>query len=292
MFGKSRQLNRVLLATAILLLCPAGAMAQRSPLIPNEVLITAWEHSDKVDIAPTVKEVGFNTIWTHDKAYDGTYKLEDTLMYRHLNTPGVTYVIAKIERSVWGWKHDQSMAHAEWIAKLALTEKRIIGIYLNDFYGEMDAVKRPEAEKDPRSQGGRTDAQWREIIAKIRATNPKLPIWLPCYPRMEMDRAFDYDFDGVVASFYGERLLPYADEVLSIISKKFKGKTIIAGLYLNSGTVPGWQNPEEYKQTLATFVRYINENKIHGLRIFRVADLQQRPEFATWAKEAIEKINR
>lgn len=288
----SKHLKCALLAVAVLLLCVGGLYAQRSPLIPNEVLISAWEHSDKVDIAPTVKEVGFNTIWTHDKAYDGTYKLEDTLMYRHMNTPGVKYVIAKIERSIWGWNHEQSLAHADWIAKQSLSEKRIIGVYLNDFYGEMEAARRPPAKPDPRSQGGRTDAQWREIISRIRAGNPNLPIWLPCYPRNELDYPFDYDFDGVVVSFYGERLLPYADEVLSIITKKFKGKTIVAGLYLNSGTVPGWQTEEEYKRTLATFVRLINENKIHGLRIFRVADLQQRPEYATWAKEAIEKIKR
>src|SRR5512138_3109484 len=117
----SRYLTRGLLAAAISLLFVAGAFAQRSSRIPNETLISAWEHDSKVDIAPTVKEVGFNTIWTHDRAYD-RYKLEDTLMYRHMNIPGVKYVIAKIERSVWGWNHEQSLAHADWIAKVSLTE--------------------------------------------------------------------------------------------------------------------------------------------------------------------------
>jgi hypothetical protein len=291
MNNPSIYLKRTLVPAATALLCAAAAFAQRSPLIPNEVLISAWEHSDKVDIAPTVKEVGFNTIWTHDRAYDG-YKLEDTLMYRHMNAPGVKYIIAKIERSVWGWNHQQSLAHADWIARVSLNEPRIIGVYLNDFYGEMDALRRVPEKPDPRNQGGRTDAQWREIIAHLRAGNPRLPIWLPCYPRMELDKPFDYDFDGIVCSFYGERLLPYADEVLSIISKKFSGKTIIAGVYLNSGTVRGWQEPAEYQRTLATFVKYINAGKIHGLRIFTVGNLQQRPEYAKWAREAIDKIIR
>ena len=67
---------------------------------PTEPLISVWEHSDKVDIAPMVKEIGFNTVWTHDKPYDGIMKLEDTLMYRHMKTPGVKYIIAKIERGI------------------------------------------------------------------------------------------------------------------------------------------------------------------------------------------------
>jgi hypothetical protein len=54
-----------------------------SASLPSEPLISVWEHSAKVDIAPTVKEVGFNTVWTHDKPYSGQ-KLEETLMYKQL----------------------------------------------------------------------------------------------------------------------------------------------------------------------------------------------------------------
>ena len=89
-----------------------------------------------------VKEVGFNTVWTHDKPYDGTMKLEDTLMYRHMKTPGVKYIIAKIERGIWGWTFDQAMRHAAWIAELSLTHKEIIGLYLNDFYEETEKTAR------------------------------------------------------------------------------------------------------------------------------------------------------
>jgi hypothetical protein len=81
-------------------------------------------------------------------------RLEDSLMYRHMTTPGVKYVIAKIERSVWGWNHEQSLKHADWIA--------------------------------------------------------------------------------------GVCLIPYAEELLSVAQRKFAGKTVIAGLYLNSGTESRW----------------------------------------------------
>jgi len=106
------------------------ATSDSSASLPSEPLISVWEHDAKVDIAPIVKEIGFNTVWTHDKPYDGAMKFEDTLMYRHMNTPGIKYVIAKIERGIWGWKFDQAIRHAEWIANVSLTHKNIIGLYL------------------------------------------------------------------------------------------------------------------------------------------------------------------
>jgi hypothetical protein len=278
-------------AAVVLLLCIAPAYANGKVNMPAEPMIQVWEHSAKVDIGPIVKQVGFNTVWTHDRAYDG-YSLEDTLMYRHLNTPGVKYVIAKIERSVWGWNHEQSLKHADWIAKASRDDKRIIGVYLNDFYGEIDAARRPPAKPDPRSQGGRTEEQWREIIARLRAGNPELAIWVPCYPRNELGRPFDFDIDAVIFNFYAQGLIPYAEELLSIAQKKFKGKTVIAGLYLNSGTERRWLTEEEFKGLMSLFVRLINERKIHGLRIFRSEDMIKRPEFATWAAEATAKIKR
>jgi hypothetical protein len=219
-------------------------------------------------------------------------RLEDSLMYRHMTTPGVKYVIAKIERSVWGWNHEQSLKHADWIAGVSRTDKRISGVYLNDFYGEMDAARRPPEKPDPRSQGGRTPEQWREIIARLRAGNPGLAIWVPCYPRNELARPFDFDFDAVIFNFYAHSLIFYAEELLSIAQRKFEGKTVIAGLYLNSGTESRWLTEGEFKHLMAVFVRFINEGRIHGLRIFRAEDLQKRPEFATWAKEALQNLKR
>jgi hypothetical protein len=107
-------------------------------------------------------------------------------MYTHMRTPGIKYVIAKIERGIWGWKFDQAMAHAEWIANLSLTRS----------------------------------------------------------------------------------------------------------VYLNAGSERRWWKEQEYKQLLDFFVQDINEGKLCGLRIFRVENLQQRPEYATWAKEALANLKR
>ena len=248
-------------------------------------VITVWEHSARVDIGPVVEAVGFNTVWTHDKAYSGE-PLEETLMYRHLQTPGVKYVIAKIERSIWGWNHEQSLKHADWIAKLSLTHKGIIGVYLNDFYGEMEAK-----EKTP-EKGGRTPEQWREIIARIRAGNPRLSIWVPCYPPRELEYPFDFDIDAVIFNVYNTKQIPNAEKMLIETEKKFPGKPIITGLYLSSGSEKRWITEEEFKSLMDLFVRHINEGKTVGLRVFRAQNLEERPEYATWAKEALAKLKR
>jgi hypothetical protein len=41
---------------------------------------------------------------------------------------------------------------------------------------------------------------------------------------------------------------------------------------------------------LRIFVKHINEGKTVGLRIFRAADLKERPEFMIWAKEALKDL--
>jgi len=257
------------------------ASASESVTFPSEPLISVWEHSVKVDIAPTVKEVGFNTVWTHDKPYSGQ-KLEETLMYTHMRTPGIKYVIAKIERGIWGWKFDQAMAHAEWIANLSLTRGEIVGLYLNDFIEEMEKT----------NEGGHSASEFRQIIAKAKSINPRLPIWVPCYPPRELEKPFDFDIDAIIFSFYNTKVLQDHAKLVDQALKKFPGKPLMGSVYLNAGSERRWLNEQEYKQLLDFFVQDINEGKLCGLRIFRVENLQQRPEYATWAKEALANLKR
>ncbi len=257
------------------------ASASDSATLPSEPLISVWEHSAKVDIAPTVKEVGFNTVWTHDKPYSGE-KLEDTLMYTHMRTPGIKYVIAKIERGIWGWKFDQAMAHAEWIANQSLTRKEIVGLYLNDFIEEMGKT----------TEGGHSADEFRKIIAKAKSINPRLPIWVPCYPPRELEEPFDFDIDAIIFSFYNTKVLQDHAKLVDQALKKFPGKPLMGSVYLNAGSEHRWLNEQEYKQLLNFFVQDINDGKLCGLRIFRVENLQQRPEYATWAKEALANLKR
>lgn len=257
---------------------PAGTVAG----IPSEPLISVWEHSPQVDIAATVKNVGFNTVWTHDKPYDGAYKFEDTLMYRHLQAPGVKYVIAKVERGIWRWTFDQAMRHTEWIAELSKTQKQIAGLYLNDFYDEMATVEK----------GGHTEQQFRQIIAKAKSINPRLPIWVPCYPPGELKKDYDFDIDAVIFSFYNTKVLGDHEKLLDQGLAKFKGKPLMGSVYLNAGSEGRWLTEEEYKQLLAFFVDDINQGKLCGLRIFRVQNLIDKPEYARWAAEAIARVKR
>jgi len=270
-----------LLAASSSLARVRSTAAADSAQLPNEPLISVWEHSAKVDIAPTVKEVGFNTVWTHDKAYSGQ-KLEETLMYTHMRTPGIKYVIAKIERGIWGWNFDQAMAHAEWIANLSLSHKEIIGLYLNDFIEEMEEV----------AKGGHSEQEFRQIIAKAKSINPQLPIWVPCYPPKELEKPYDFDIDAIIFSFYNTKVLQDHEKLLDQGLKKFQGKPLMGSIYLNAGSERRWLTEQEYKQLLDFFVQDINEGKLCGLRIFRVENLQQRPEYATWAKEALANLKR
>jgi hypothetical protein len=275
-----RLAGAALLASARGLVPDSRAFAAPPGLLPSEPLISVWEHAAQVEIDAVVKDVGFNTVWTHDKPYDGAMKLEDTLMYRHMNTPGVGYVIAKIERGIWGWTFDQAMRHAEWIAKLSLTERRIIGLYLNDFYGEMEEVKK----------GGHTEQEFRQIIAKAKSINPRLPIWVPCYPPGELQYAYDFDIDAIIFSFYNTKVLQDHEKLLDQALKKFEGKPLMGSLYLNAGSEGRWLSEQEFKPVTGFFVEDINQGKLCGLRIFRVASLQERPAYATWTKEALTKL--
>ena len=267
--------------SALLASLPASA-AGTVAKIPSEPLVSVWEHAAQVDIAATVKEVGFNTVWTHDKPYDGTYKLEDTLMYRHMHTPGIKYVIAKVERGIWKWTFEQAMRHAEWIAELSKTQKQIAGVYLNDFYDEMREV----------DKGGHTEQQFRQIIAKVKSINPNLPIWVPCYPPGELEKPYDFDIDAIIFSFYNTKVLGDHKKLLDQALEKFKGKPLMGSVYLNAGSERRWLTEEEYKQLLDFFVEDINQGKLCGLRIFRVQNLIDKPEYARSAAEAIARIKR
>ena len=259
-----------------------GSAASPPVAFPSEPLISVWEHAAKVDIAPVVKDVGFNTVWTHDKPCDESTKLEDTLMYRHMNTPGIKYVIAKLERGIWGWKFDESLRHAEWIAKQSLNEKRIIGLYMNDFHEEMDET----------AKGGHSEKEFREIIGKVKSINPRLAIWAPCYPPGELKKAYDFDVDAIIFSFYDTKVLSDHAKLLDEALKKFEGKPLMGSLYLSAGSEHRWLSEEEFKSLTDFFVDGINQRKLCGLRIFRVASLQQRPDYARWTKESLARLKR
>ncbi len=248
---------------------------------PTEPLISVWEHSAKVDIAPAVKELGFNTVWTHDRPYHGE-KLEDTLMFTHMTTPGVKYIIAKIERGIWGWKFDEAMRHAEWIAKLSLTRKEIIGLYLNDFYEETEQT----------AKGGHSAAEFRQIIAKSKSVNPRLAIWAPCYPPGELEKPYDFDIDAIIFSFYDTTQLSNHEELLNRALKKFPGKPILGSLYLNAGSEHRWLTEKEFKGLMDFFVAKVNEGKLAGIRVFRVQSLVDRPEYTQWLKESLSNLTR
>jgi hypothetical protein len=274
-----------LLAATPSLVFPKAASAAGPAKLPGTPLISVWEHAARVEIAPVVKDVGFNTVWTHDKPYDGQMKLEDTLMYKHMHTPGIQYVIAKIERGIWGWTFDQAMKHAEWIAKLSLKTKEIVGLYLNDFYGEME-------DKDAAAKGGHTEQEFRQIIGKAKSINPELPIWAPCYPPKELQYKYDFDIDAIIFSFYNTKVLGDKDKLLDQALNKFPGKPLMGSIYLNAGSERRWLNEEEFKMMTNYFVDKINEGKLCGIRIFRVQSLIDKPEYAAWTREALARLKR
>ena len=277
-----RILNTALLGVILSVMCVIPALARDQIDFPSEPLISVWEHDDKVDIAPTVKEIGFNTVWTHDKPYDGKMKLEDTLMFRHMKTPGVKYIIAKIERGIWGWTFDEAMRHAAWIAKLSLAHKEIIGLYLNDFYEETEET----------AEGGHSAQEFRQIIAKAKAINPRLAIWAPCYPRKDLDKPYDFDIDAIIFSFYDTKKLQNHEQLLGRALKKFEGKPILGSLYLSAGSEGRWLTEQEFRGLMDFFVEKVNEGKLAGIRVFRVESLMQRPEYVKWLKESLRKLKR
>lgn len=275
-------LPAVLLGAILSVTCVGPTLVPGLIDFPSEPLISVWEHDDEVDIAPIVKEVGFNTVWTHDKPYDGKMKLEDTLMYRHMKTLGVKYIIAKIERGIWGWTFDDAMRHAAWIAELSLSHKEIIGLYLNDFWEETEET----------AKGGHSAEEFRQIIAQAKTINPRLAIWAPCYPPQDLDRPYDFDINAIIFSFYNTTQLQNHELLLDRALKKFPGKPILGSLYLAAGSEGRWLTEEEFKGLMDFFVEKVNQGKLVGIRVFRVQSLIQRPEYVVWLKESLSKLKR
>jgi len=246
----------------------------------NDCLICLWNHRRDVDPTGLVEELGFNLIWAHDPAYTGQ-AWEETHMYSLLQIPGVKYVFAKIERSAWGWTHEQSLEHARWIAKLSLEHPGILGLYLNDFYDEVE-------------DGYRTEEQWREIIAEARGINPNLQLWVPHYPHRDQGKHdFNFDIDGVILNLWGNKpeLMAGAEEHLAAGLEHHPEKPVIAGLYLKSGMDGGrWLTEDEFKSVLGLYVELVNKGKLAGLRVFSAGQFEERPEYIGWAKEVLSEL--
>ena len=250
--------------------------------VPAGPLLAVWGHDANVDIAPIVQELGFNTLWAHDGPYDGKAEWKDTMMFRALQIQGMKYIVAKIDRKQWGWSYEASLKHAEWIAKLAREHPEIIGLYLNDYYGELD-------------EGGKTQQEWNEIIARSRAVNPELPLWAPLYPENgDLDRPYEFRPDGIMFNIWDDREVRKADDYLSKAEKKFPHTPIVAGLYLNSerDKEKSWLSESDFKHILGVYVQHLNAGKIAGIRFYRAAQFNERPEYAKWAKEVLAGLNK
>lgn len=244
-------------------------------------LVTLWNHRRDLDISRLVSELGTNLIWSHDDAYSGQ-AWEDTHMHSLLQIPGVDYVLAKIERVAWGWTHEMSIRHAQWVAIMSKLHPEIIGLYLNDFYDEVE-------------DGYRTEDEWREIIASVKAINPELQLWAPHYPHRDQGRhPFDFEIDTVILNLWGNdpALLANAREHIEAGLAHHPDRNVIAGLYLHAGMDGGrWLSEEEFRFVLGHFVDLVNEEKLAGLRIFSAYQLIDRPEYIMWAKEVLSNLN-
>lgn len=256
-------------------LSDSGAAADSSTC-----LISLWNH--RRDLVPTdlVRELGFNHIWSHDDAY--TDQLwEDTHMYKMLQIPGVKQVMAKVERAAWGWTHEMSLRHVRWVAQLALDHPGIAGVYLNDFYDEVE-------------EGHRTEDEWREIIDAARSINPDLKIWVPHYPHRDQGRhAFDFDIDGVILNLWGNdpALLAGAEEHVLRGLEHHPDKSVMAGLYLHAGVDGGrWLTEDEFRSVLGLYVDLLNAGTLAGLRIFGAHQFVERPEYIGWAREVLANV--
>ncbi len=274
---------RIACILSLLSIC-AGVLsaADAKTRVPAGPLLAVWEHDAKVDIAPIVQDLGFNTLWAHDGPYDGKAEWKDTMMSRALQIRGMKYVIAKIDRKQWGWSYEASLKHAEWIAKLAREHPEIIGLYLNDYYGELD-------------EGGKTQQEWNAIIARARAVNPELPLWAPLYPENgDLKRAYEYRPDAIMFNIWDDREVRKADEYLTEAEKKFPTTPIMAGLYLNGGREKekSWLSEGDFKYILGVYVRHLNAGKITGIRFFRADQFNERPEYTKWAKEVLAGLSK
>lgn len=262
------------------------------PLVPpaasgqdeSRCLISLWNHRRDLvasgDVARLVAELGVNHVWADDPAYEGQ-AWEGTHMYELLEIPGVDYVLAKVERAAWGWTHEMSMRHARWIALLSQMFDGIAGLYLNDFYDEIE-------------DGHRTEEQWREIIAAAKSINPDLQLWVPHYPHRDQGRhAFDFDIDGVILNLWGNdpELIARGAEHLASGLAHHPERPVIAGLYLRAGPDGGrWLEEQEFKTLLGHFVDLLNEGRIAGIRMFAAYQFVERPEYVGWAREILQRV--
>ena len=279
----------LLCSLLIFSIAPGEATAQRDcaheVLLPKVPLISIWEHQGSVDLGPAAEKCGFNTAWSHEGPWRER-PFNQTMTWRHLNTPGIDHVIAMVSRQQWGWEsHEESMQHAARVAELSLRYPgKFAGIYLNDYYYET-----LESEGLP----GRTPEQFAEITRLVRQINPRLPVWVPIYPYNELDKPFDFDFDAVICNIYWQPQVPFIEDHLNAVIEKFQGsKPVLASLYIARGTAgDGWMGEEEFRRAMDLYVRYINEGKIIGLRIFRAAQLYERTEYMEWIKEALVNLD-
>jgi len=259
-----------------------GATAKDKAKVPAGPLLCLWEHDAKVNIAPLVQELGFNTLWAHEPPYDGKMEWKDTMMSRALEIPGMKYVLGKIDRKQWGWPYEACLKHAEWIAKLSLEHKEIIGLYLNDYYGELD-------------EGGKTRQQWAEIIARARAINPNLALWAPLYPENgDLDRPYECNPDALMFNIWDDREVRKAEEYLAKAEQKFPDRPILTGLYLNSGRAKdeSWLREADFKFLLGVYVNHLNAGKTVGIRFFRAAQFIERPQYLEWGKEVLAGVKK
>ena len=243
-------------------------------------LVSLWNHRRDLDISDLVSELGINHVWSHDDAFTGQ-GWEDTHMYRLLRIPGLDQVMAKVERSAWGWDHEMSLRHARWVALLSQLNPGITGMYLNDFYDEVE-------------DGYRTEDEWREIIDAAKSINPDLKLWVPHYPHRDQGRhAFDFEIDGVILNLWGNdpELLARAEEHLAAGLEHHPDRDVIAGLYLRAGPDGGrWLTEEEFRSVLGHYVAMANAGKIRGFRMFAAYQFEERPEYIRWAKEILEDV--
>ncbi|NDV82492.1 hypothetical protein [Bacteroides sp. 51] len=250
---------------------------------PYPKLISLWNHTVDLNITNVVKELNSNLVWTNDSPYAGQ-AWEKTHMYKCLQVPGIEYVFGKINRVAWGWTHKGSVEHARWVAGLAKEHAKIAGLYLNDFYDEIE-------------EGYRTEDQWREIIAAAKEVNPNLHIWAPHYPhRNQGQHAFDFDIDGVIINLWGnkpEQLQDLENQIAASL-ERHPNRYVVGGLYLFSGTGANerWLTESEFKSILGHYVDLMNQDKLVGVRLFSAELFIERPEYITWAKEILERLEK
>lgn len=247
-------------------------------------LVSLWNHrrslAESGFVADLAERLGVNHVWSHDENYTGQ-AWDDTHMKLLLDIPGVSQVMAKVERAAWGWDMEMSVRHARWIAILSQMYPGITGMYLNDFYDEIE-------------DGIRTEDEWREIIAAAKEINPELRLWVPHYPHRDQGRHdFDFDIDGVILNLWGNdpELIARGPEHLAAGLSHHPDRPVIAGLYLRAGPDGGrWLEEEEFRTLLRHFVDLLNEDRIQGLRMFAAYQFEERPEYIDWAEEILEDI--